>query len=45
MCPVTLIVEVTFSGQMRTEIASYFKAREREREKSASLRFVPVGIY
>lgn len=29
---------------MRTEIASYFKAQEREREKSVSLRFVPVGI-
>lgn len=25
VCPVTLITEVTLSGQVRTEIASYFK--------------------
>lgn len=25
MCPLTLITGVTFSGQVRTEIASYFK--------------------
>lgn len=29
VCPVTLITGVTFSGQVRTEIASYFKVGQR----------------